>query len=91
MKFANTDNDGEVSLDRNVLRRLENMMETFLARKIAAEDNSDHLDFDTDTITITMESEDLSPLTNWKQRRLRRPAYHHSAYYRPYYNYYYSK
>ena len=90
-KVKSSDNDGEISLDRHVLRRLENMMETFLARKVAAEDNSDHLDFDTDTITITMESKDLSPSTNWKQRRLRRPAFHHSAYYRPYYNYYYAK
>ena len=89
MKSVKTDND-EISLNRNVLRRLEKIMETFVARKIAAEDNSDHLDFDTDTITITMESDNLTPLTNWRQRQLRRPAYH-SAYYRPYYNYYYSR
>ena len=87
VKSVKTDND-EISLDRNVLRRLENIMETFVARKIAAEDKSDHLDFETDTITITMESDNLSPLTNWRHRRQRRPVYH-SAYYRPYYNYYY--
>ena len=86
---AVTDSE-EISVDRNLLRRLENIMETLVARKIAAEDTSDHLDFDTDTITITMESDNLSPLTNWRHRRLRRPVYH-SAYYRPYYNYYYSK
>ena len=89
VKSVNTDND-EISVDTKTLRRLENIMETFVARKIAAEDHSDDLDFDTDTITITMDSDNLSPLTNWRQRRQRRPAYH-SAYYRPYYNYYYSK
>ena len=87
VKSDDTDND-EISVDRKALRRLENIMETFVARKIAAEDNSDDLDFDTDTITITMDSDNLSPLTNWRQRRQRRPSYH-SAYYRPYYNYYY--
>ena len=89
VKSDDTDND-EISVDRKALRRLENIMETFVARKIAAEDNSDDLDFDTDTITITMDSDNLSPLTNWRQRPQRRPSYH-SAYYRPYYNYYYSK
>ena len=88
VKTVNTEN-GEISLDRNrnLLRRLKNIMQTFVARKTAAEDNSDHLDFDTDTITITMDSENLSPVTHWRRRRPGR-FHSHSAYYRPYYNYY---
>ena len=85
VKSDDTDND-EISVDRKALRRLENIMETFVARKIAAEDNSDDLDFDTDTITITLDSDNLSPVTNWRQRRPGR-FHSHSAYYRPYYNY----
>ena len=85
VKTVRTKND-EISLGRNLLQRLENMMETFAARQIAAEDNSDDLDFDTDTITITLDSDNLSPVTNWRQRRPGR-FHSHSAYYRPYYNY----
>ena len=88
VKSVNTENE-EISLNRNLMRRLKNIMQTFLARKVAAEEDSDHLDFDTDTITITMDSDNLSPLTNWRPRRRARLR-PNSAYYRPYYNYYYT-
>ena len=77
------------TIDSQVLKKLENMMEAFVANNKPATEPVDYLDFDTDTITIILESDSTVLPDQRRQRVVRRPGRYRaqSGYYRPYFDY----